>query len=159
MRLIAFMLTLCFLAPSCSKTPNDGTGAEAALRALDAAYVDGWKQDGTAAQEKAVMALFAKDAVIMPGAGLEPREGADALRRFWFPADAPPTVVARFEHDITGVETDGALGVVRGRYRLDFEYDGAVYAREGNYQFAARRQTGGAWLISQMIWNDRTVDQ
>lgn len=158
MRLAGFILLLGLLTAACTKTPGDGADAKTALRALDAAYVDGWKQPDATAQEEAVMALFSEDAVIMPGAGLEPREGLNALRRFWFPTGAPPTIVTRFEHDITGVDAGGALGVLRGRYRLHFNYDGASYARIGNYQFAARRQQDGAWLISQMIWNDRTVE-
>lgn len=159
MRAIAFFVFSCLTAAGCSQGADERTAAASALRALDDAYVDGWRQSGTAAQESAVMALFTEDAVIMPGAGVEPRDGAAALRRFWFPPDAPPTVVGRFDHDITGVDAEGALGVVRGRYRLLFEYDGADAAREGNYQFAARRQPGGEWLITQMIWNDRQLNQ
>lgn len=159
MRAGAFFVFIWLSAAGCSQAQNERSMAAPALRALDAAYVDGWRQSGTAAQESAVMALFTEDAVIMPGAGLDPREGEAALRRFWFPPDAPPTVVGRFDHDITGVDAEGALGVVRGRYRLLFEYDGADYAREGNYQFAARRQPGGEWLITQMIWNDRPLNQ
>jgi len=155
MRLGIIAIALLFLA-SCGGQPS--SDHDAALRALDAAYVDGWKKQSAEAQEKAVMALFTNDAVIMPGGGAEPGNGIRAVRSFWFPEDSPMTNVNRFDHDITNISADGALGVVSGRYRLEFEYGGESYAREGNYLFVAENQARG-WRISQMIWNDSALDE
>lgn len=138
---------------------REAGGTEAALRALDRAYVEAWKEQGSARQEAAVLALFADDAVILPGGGADPRRGRRALREFWFPEEAPPTNVRDFEHDVRDVEVGDGLGVVSGRYRLEFEYAGEEYAQEGNFLLVARRGAAGEWKISRMIWNDRRVER
>ncbi len=130
---------------------------EAALRALDAAYADAWKREGTAAQSEAVLALFHDDAVIMPGLGTDPSYGIDAIRAFWFPEGAPPTVTTVFTHTPDGVVVDGDLGVISGRYVLRFTYGDFVGAQEGNYVSVARRGDDGTWRFARMTWNDRAI--
>jgi ketosteroid isomerase-like protein len=125
--------------------------------ALDRAYVEGWKEKGTASQEAALLPLFAEDAVILPGGGLEPRRGHAEIRDFWFPGGTPPTDVRSFEHAVLGVDIEGGLGVLHGRAALEFEYDGTRVAQEGNYLLAARRQADGGWKITRLIWNNRTL--
>lgn len=135
-----------------------GAGSDAAgLRALDQAYVDGWLQEGSERQAAALLPLFTEDAVILPGGGAEPLRGHAELRAFWFPPDSPPTDVLAFEHSVLGVEADADLGVVFGRSRLSFEYDGQRVNQQGNFLITARRGEGGEWKIARMIWNNRTV--
>lgn len=127
------------------------------LRALDAAYVDAWKQEGSAAQSAALLPLFEPDAVIMPGAGADPARGQAALKEFWFPAGASATDVTRFEHQIDAVEGEGDFAYVSGRARLDFTYEGSAVKQEGNFLFIAKRGSDGNWRIRRMIWNNRTL--
>ncbi len=144
------------MANACTGHSNDD---EARLRALDSAYVEGWKLQGSDAQEAAIMPLLTADAVIMPGMGTDPSRGTDAIRQFWFPQDAPPTNTFEFQHTPSDVMIDGNLGVINGRYVLKFEYDGATYHQEGNYLTVAQRQANGEWLASKLIWNDRRMTE
>lgn len=131
---------------------------EAALRALDDAYVDAWLTAEAAAQEKAVLALFARDAVIMPGGGLPPEDGIQNLKNFWFPDGASPTTVTHFTHDIDDIDVSGDLGVVSGRYTLSFVYESQTVSQAGNYLIVAEA-AAGRWRITRMIWNDQPLTE
>lgn len=141
------------LAACVEAEPPAGAGAEEGLKALDRAYAEAWLAPAPEAQERAVLALFDRDAVIMPDGAAGPEEGVSSLRRFWFPDDAPATTVSHFEREIDAIDVEGDLGVVSGRYVLSFTYDGRDLTQKGNYILVARFG-GGAWKIRRMIWND-----
>ncbi len=147
---------LAVLVSGCAKAPPPAD--EASLRALDAAYVDAWLREDAAAQEKAVLALFDREAVIMPGGGLPPEDGIGNLKNFWFPDGASPTVVTHFDHDIDEVEVSGPLGVVSGRYTLSFTFENQSITQAGNYMIVAHQNSGG-WRIRRMIWNDQPLTE
>ena len=149
-------LAAAFAAAGCAKAP--AAGDDASLRALDAAYVDAWLEVQPAAQEKAVLALFDRDAVIMPGGGLPPEDGIGNLKSFWFPEGAGPTTVTHFTHEIDGVDIEGELGVVSGRYTLSFTYENQSVTQAGNYLIVAK-SGGGGWRIKRMIWNDQPLTE
>lgn len=151
--LAALSVSAVLAACSADKAGGD---AEAALRTLDEAYVAAWLEADPKEQEKRVLALFAREAILLPGGGIDPQQGVNSLRSFWFPADSPPTQVSLFSHDILDLEVEGDMGVVSGRYSLEFSYQGVAYAQSGNYMMIASKSAGG-WKISRMIWNDRTV--
>lgn len=143
-----------FLLAACvDPDPPAAPAAEEGLRALDRAYAEAWLAPSPAEQERAVLALFDREAVIMPDGAAGPEEGVSSLRRFWFPDDAPATTVSHFERQIDDIEVNGDLGVVSGRYVLSFRYDGRDMTQKGNYILVAR-YGGGAWRIKRMIWND-----
>ena len=144
----AFVLAAC-----ADRAPSAAPAAEEGLRALDRAYAEAWLAPSPADQERAVLALFDREAVIMPDGAAGPEEGISSLRRFWFPEDAPATTVSHFDREIDDIEVDGDLGVVSGRYVLSFRYDGRDMTQKGNYILVAR-YGGGAWRIKRMIWND-----
>lgn len=156
-RILEFrQIALCglFLVAACGRAP--ASADEAAIRALDAAYVDAWLIEDAAKQESAVLELFEHNASIMPGGGSPPEVGIDNLRSFWFPDEAPPTLVTHFIHDIDEIELSGDLGVVSGRYTLSFSYQDQNFAQAGNYLIVARLRPGG-WRIVRMIWNDQPL--
>lgn len=153
---IATAIALSLASVACTSVSADDT---AALATLDQAYVDGWKQDGAALQASAIMPLLTDDAVIMPGRGTEPRRGTSAIRDFWFPEGAPPTIILDFERTPLAITIDNDLGVISGRYRMRFAYDNSTYSQEGNYMTVAERQADGKWRASQMTWNDRRVEE
>lgn len=151
-RLIFAALLLALAA--CSKTPPPA--GEGSLRALDAAYVDAWLIEDAAEQEKTVLALFDRDAVIMPGGGAPREEGLSALKNFWFPDGASPTLVTHFTHDIKNIDLAGDIGVISGRYALSFSYENQSAAQAGNYLIVAKNGASG-WRIVRMIWNDQPL--
>ena len=121
-----------------------------ALEALDQAYGDRWK----AADADGVMALFTDDATLVPHHGDDPIKGHEAIRQFWFNPDYPPTVVPEWTRDTKEVFVIGDVGVVRGRSRLTWEYDGTrTTIPHANYVIVAVRGDDG-FLIRLLTWND-----
>ena len=121
-----------------------------ALVALDQAYASHW----IAGDADAVMALFTADATIVPHHGDAPVKGRDAIREFWFSPDYPPTVIVEWRRQPAEVFVDGDTGVVRGRGRLVWEYDGVrTTIPESNYVLIAVREPAG-WRIRLLTWND-----
>lgn len=121
-----------------------------ALRALDQAYAERWK----AADADGVLALFTDDATLVPHHGDAPIRGKKAIRDFWFDPSYPPTVIVEWRREPHEVLAMGDVGVVRGRARLVWEYDGTrTTIPEGNYVMIAVRQDGD-WRIRMLTWND-----
>lgn len=128
----------------------DEQGDIAALRALDQAYAAKWI-DGDA---DGVMALFTDDATIVPHHGDAPIKGSKSIRDFWFNPDYPPTVVPEWRREPAEIFVSGDIGVVRGRARLVWEYDGTrTTIPEGNYVIIAERGAKG-WRIRLLTFND-----
>ncbi len=157
--LTPFAFAAALALAACVETePPEAPAAEEGLRALDRAYAEAWLAPSPDGQERAVLALFDRDAVIMPDGAAGPEEGVSSLRRFWFPDDAPSTTVSHFERTIDDIEIEGGLGVVSGQYVLSFNYDGRDLTQKGNYVLVAR-YAGGAWKIRRMIWNDAPLTE
>jgi len=126
----------------------------AALRALDQAYATAW-MNGDA---DGVMALFTEDATLVPHHGDAPVKGRDAIRNNWFDPDYAPTVVPESLRTPAEIFISGDLGVVRGRARLVWEYEGTrTTIPDGNYVMIAIRQ-GQEWRIRLLTWNDDPRD-
>jgi hypothetical protein len=82
-----FFITVVLAIPALARA--DIASDEAALRALDQAYVAEWM----AGDADGVMALFTEDATLVPHHGDQPIKGHDAIRYFWFNPDYAPTIV------------------------------------------------------------------
>ena len=129
---------------------SDEAADVAALKQLDAAYADEWM----AGDADGVMVLFTDDATLVPHHGDPPVVGVNAIRRFWFNPDYPPTTVPEWTRTPAEVIVSGDIGIVRGRARLVWEYDGTrTTIPEGNYVMIAERHDG-RWLIRMLTWND-----
>lgn len=127
---------------------------EAALRALDQAYATAWL-DGDADR---VMALFTEDATLVPHHGDAPVKGHEAMRDGWFNPDFSPTVVRELIREPAEIFISGDMGVVRGRGRLVWEYEGTrTTIPESNYVMIAVRLDQG-WRIRMLTWNDDPSD-
>jgi uncharacterized protein (TIGR02246 family) len=122
----------------------------AALKALDQAYAAEW----TKGSADGVMALFTDDATLVPHHGDAPIKGDEAIRQFWFNPEYGPTVVPEWRRESVEIFVSGDTGVVRGRARLVWEYDGVrTTIPDGNYVMIAARQAEG-WRIRLLTWND-----
>ena len=100
------------------------------------------------------MALFTEDATIVPHHGDTPIVGKTAIREFWFNPDYPPTVVPEWSREPAEIVLLGDAGIVRGRARLVWEFDGVrTTIPEMNYVLVAVRRDG-AWRIRMLTWND-----
>ena len=122
----------------------------AALQALDQAYAMEWIEGDA----DGVMALFTDDATIVPHHGDDPIKGHEAIRNFWFNPDYPPTIVPAWRREPREIFVLGDVGVVRGRARLVWEYDGKrTTIPVGNYVIIAVRNQQD-WRIRLLTFND-----
>lgn len=121
-----------------------------AVANADLAYADGWLAGGA----EPVMTTLHEDAVIVPS-GMDPLEGAQEIRGWWFAPDSPPTKVHRYDLDQEEIGGSGTLAFVRGSFELAFEYDGEEYESGGTYLSLLRPDDEGNWRISHRMWSDR----
>ena len=132
----------------------DENSDKAALRALDQAYATAWMSGDAGG----VMALFTEDATLVPHHGVAPVKGYDAIRKNWFNPEYAPTVVPESVREPAEIFISGDVGVVRGRARLVWEYEGTrTTIPEGNYVMIAVRHYQG-WRIRMLTWNDDPRD-
>jgi uncharacterized protein (TIGR02246 family) len=121
-----------------------------ALRELDQAYRTEWIEGDA----DGVMALFTRDATLVPHHGDEPVKGHEAIRNFWFNPDYPPTIIPEWTRKPVEFFISGDVGVIRGTARLVWEYDGTrTTIPNGNYVLIAVRREDG-WRIRMLTWND-----
>ena len=121
-----------------------------ALRALDQAYAAEWIEGDA----EGVMELFTEDATLVPHHGDAPIEGHKAIREFWFHPNYAPTVVPEWSREAVEIFVSGDMGVIRGRARLVWEYEGTrTTIPDGNYVMIAVRQAE-EWRIRLLTWND-----
>lgn len=120
-----------------------------AMRDAANSYAEAWLTNDA----DAVMATFVDEPVLSPS-GLPYLEGQDAARKFWFPADSPPTTVTEFVMLELEASGSGNLGFVRGTFRLAFEYDDASHENSGKFVTILRRSPDGVWRITHHIWDD-----
>ena len=147
MKRTTIALALLITAPAAS---SDEAADIAALKALDQAYASEWIEGDA----DGVMELFTHDATLVPHHGDPPILGHEAIRNFWFNPDYSPTVVPEWRRDAKEVLVLGDVGVVRGRARLTWEYEGVrTTIPEGNYVIVAVR-VDGSWKIRMLTWND-----
>lgn len=128
----------------------DEQGDREALRALDQAYAAEW----IAGDADGVLNLFTDDATLVPHHGDPPIKGRKAMREFWFSPDYAPTLIVEWRRIPTEIIVLGDTGVVRGRARLAWEYDGTrTTIPDSNYVLIAVRHNDD-WRIRLLTWND-----
>lgn len=119
------------------------------IRDASRAYASAWLSNNA----ENVMATLVSEPVLSPS-GLDYREGQQAARDFWFPADSPATIVTRFDTEELEIDGSGDLAFVRGTFTLAFDYDGESYENSGKYVSILRKQADGNWLITHHMWDD-----
>ena len=143
------MLVFVFVIASPPAWAGKAEDAEA-LKALDQAYVDAWM----AGDADGVMTLFTEDATLVPHHGDTPILGKKAIRNFWFDPSYPPTVIPQWQRKPLEVIVEDDIGILRGRARLVWEYDGVrTTIPEMNYVMIAVREASD-WRIRMLTWND-----
>src|SRR5215468_552960 len=67
--------------------------------------IEKYRTSWLAGDAEGVMSTFTEDAVLLPAQGSAPVVGRDAIRKYWWPAGAPPTTITKL--NITYEEMDG----------------------------------------------------
>ena len=153
MRSLLLIVALTFQVPT-MRTPAPQTfGDRAAAEAATQAYRTAWLTN----DPEKVMATLTADAVIYPST-LSPIKGADAIRKFWFPADSSTRVTA-LELSIDSVHVDGDTAITSGTGSLTFVVSqGGVTSQPRTQRHwhvnVLRRQPDGSWRIWRRMWGD-----
>ncbi|HTO74651.1 MAG TPA: SgcJ/EcaC family oxidoreductase [Thermoanaerobaculia bacterium] len=125
-----------------------------AIRAVIEAYRTAWLQGDA----KAVLGTFTSDAVLLPARGAPWVAGTAAIMNYWWPPNAPATVITKL--DITVEEVQGNCGVASVYGRDDVAWTqvegGAArtHGHPGTYLNVLRRLPDGSWRIARHMWDD-----
>ncbi len=154
-------LMLVLLLVACRS--DGGPSTEADLKTLGAVN-DAYRAAWLAGDSAAVLRLFATDAVLLPHHGDPPVVGLDAIRKFWWPPDAPATTITTLDLTTDGSRVDGHTGVLWGRFTLAFSYESDGRTRSvrngGTYLMVLRRSSAeGEWRITHRMWDDPVAQQ
>jgi uncharacterized protein (TIGR02246 family) len=159
MRTLAAMVTLLLAAPAWSGTPDEWacrfTGQDQAdVRAVVEAYRTAWLKGDA----KAVLATFTEDAVLLPAHGAKPVVGHDAISRYWWPADGPPTRITRLDITVDGLEGDCGIAYAHGRDDVAWtQVENGVsraHGHPGTYLNVFAKSRDGQWRIARHMWDD-----
>src|SRR5215467_10585369 len=147
--LFTVVLVSCAWAESCLSASE-----REAIRQLHEDYRTAW----LANQGAAVRKVFTDDAVLLPHHGLEPVVGMEAIKRFWWPKNGPPTTITRFEAAYDEVGGCGTIAYVRGRSEVEWTVDDhgklTAFRNAGTFLTLFRKLPDGAWKISHQMWDD-----
>ena len=154
LRTCAALLLILAVVPAFAADDKLSPADEQAIRAVMDTYREAW----LANDAEGVLGLFTKDAVIMPHHGDEPRAGIEALRKFWFPPDSPPTPLIYFRTQVDQLGGSGRMAFVRGRFQLSWtQKDDKVektYTNAGTSLTLLRKSSDGRWKITHQMWDD-----
>lgn len=152
-RLVAQAVTLAELVASVPviASPSDD---RAAVIAVTREYRNAW----LANDAERVMRTLPKKAVLL-SSGMDPIEGEDAIRRFWFPTAGPKTTVTAMEQLVADVQVSGPLAVVSGEGTLSFTIEDASGVKRVDAQRSwnvnvLHRHPDGRWRIRRRAWSD-----
>ena len=154
-RLMLFLvIVVCRSTLLHSQQPSRSQRGEARseIHALDSAFVEAWIRDDTAS----VLALFAKDAVLMPPNAV-PIVGRAAIKAWWWPTDGSHTRIVSFERHLDEIGAKGDFAFLRATSSLKWRY-----SKDGNTSTQTSRSTdlvvlsrdeSGGWKIIRQMWN------
>jgi len=129
-------------------TPED----RAAIRALDATFVDGWLRDDAAA----VLGIYAPEAILFPP-GSAPLRGLAAIRAYWWPQDGSKTRIRTFDRTIDEIEGTRQLAYLRGTSSLGWTYEKDGHETKQTSRstdlFLLKCDASGHWRVVRQMWN------
>ena len=127
-------------------------------RAAIRSVIEKYRRSWLGGNVEGVMSTFTAGGVLLPAQGAPPVVGADAIRKYWWPASGPATTITKL--DITYEEIDGEceIAYARGRDEVGWtvEENGAKkrHSNFATYLNVMRKLPDGSWRISQHMWDD-----
>lgn len=108
-------------------------------------YVAAW----LAGDSAAVMRQLTEDSVLVPG-DKKPHVGAEAIRNYWWPPNAPKFKLDRFDSTVDDVRGSGDWAIVRGTQVIEWTSGEERWRTRGNYMTVLRRTPDGWRIATQM---------
>lgn len=154
------ILTSCLLSACGTRDTAGGLGLtsedQAAIRALDSTFVQGWLRDDTTA----VLSVFRADAVLLPP-GSPAVSGLAGIRSFWWPTDGTHTRITSFDRRIIEIEGTKRLAYIRGTaalgwtVRRDSTKDGNAVSQSSRSAdlILVAPDSAGRWRVVRQMWN------
>ena len=132
-----------------------GPDDKAKIKAVIEAYRTSWLEGDA----EGVMKTLAEDATLLPHHGVTPVRGSAAIRKFWWPADSPPTKITKFTMEIQEIGGRAGVAYAWGKFALSYswkESDGREksFSNAGTQLMVLRQQADGSWRITHHMWDD-----
>jgi ketosteroid isomerase-like protein len=133
---------------ACQPAPTPEQATEAARPAIEAALAD-YGRYYSAGNTDSLVAMHATGAHVMPP-NAPATHGTDAVRQMFAQAFQQPggTLTLRNEN----LTVSGPVAIERGRWNFT-PAAGAPFPPDSGKYLTHWHQTGGRWLISEVIWN------
>lgn len=162
---LKWLLPMLFVVTSCAalEAAQNKHGALSpsevdAIRKVMQSYPKSW----LSGNQVSILSHFWPDAVWMPHHGVEPIEGIDAIKKFWWPEGASPSGVLQYNIEPSEIYGSSELAFVRARFSLVYWYgedtERQESSMEGNYLAILKRGQDENWRIFRAIWNDPVAE-
>ncbi len=149
-RVVGFLIIAALFVPLGRAAAHKGGSAEEARRAIEATnakYGDA-VQKGDAA---AIVALYTKDAILLPDDGEMIRSSPAKIEEFWKASFKAGVKAAKLE--TLDVERMGDVAVETGRFAMTIQPEGKeATTAKGKYVVVWKRE-GDSWKLHRDIWN------
>jgi len=107
---------------------------------------------------RGVLSTFTPDAVLLPAHGAAPIVGTDAITRYWWPPNGPPTTITKLDITAEDLGGDCQIAYVSGRDDVSWTVleNGATvtHGHPGTYLDVMVRMKDGSWRIARHMWDD-----
>ncbi|MBO6524282.1 MAG: hypothetical protein JJ971_10685 [Balneolaceae bacterium] len=137
----------------CTPVENQPTSEELQVREVVQSYVEGWRN----MDEEQVLSVFEDGARISPNS-LNPIEGKENLKNFWFPDDGSQTIINRYEIEIIDTQIMDSLAITTHTSVLDWDYINGETEfgriQNGISTIVYRKQNDDSWKIWRAMWTD-----
>lgn len=151
---ILAVLSLATASSPAAGKPDLKASDRDAIHAVHEAYRVAWLSNDA----HGVRQTLSQNAVLLPHHGVEPVVGMEAINRFWWPEEGPPTTVTRFEVTYDEIDGNAEFGYVRGKSRVEWivEEKGQrrKFSNAGTFLTLLRKQADGSWRITHQMWDD-----
>ena len=147
------LITITFLFLSCAPQADQPTPEELRVQKVVQQYVEGWRN----MDEEQVLSVFEDGARISPNS-LNPIEGKENLKNFWFPDDGSQTIINRYDIEVIDTQILDSLAITTHTSVLDWDYikGETKFGRiqNGISTTVYRKQDDNSWKVWRAMWTD-----
>ena len=152
MKILATITVTCLFL-SCTPPVDQPSSEELRVQKVVQEYVEGWRN----MDEEQILSVFEDGARISPNS-LNPIEGKENLKNFWFPDDGSQTIINGYDIEIIDTQILDSLAITTHTSVLDWDYinGDTEFGRiqNGISTIVYRKQNDDSWKIWRAMWTD-----